>query len=148
MNFTQDFMAGNKGLQSILTTWGGIYLSGVKDSTFKMSKLKSDWNTYFTELKSLIITEEHWNHEDLSALKKLSIVSVSAGTTDHLNNGGTVIPIPVSVIDNVIIQVAAGAGQTVNNGFINFFTGGTVRSSASDTAYNLLISKGWTFNYF
>ncbi len=150
MTFVQDFMSGNKGLKKISTSSGGYYLCGYRDTTFKISRLKSDWNTYFTDLELLSISDEHWVREDISALKKLSLFTLAAATLHHTNNPATdsPVPIPVSVLDNVIIQIAAGAGQNVSNGQIFLATGGTTRSSASDAAYNQLIAKGWTINIY
>jgi hypothetical protein len=118
-------MANNRGLKGI-----NLFYS---DPTFKISRMKSDWNTYFTELKSLQLSDDHWNREDLSALTQLNtmlLFSMSA-------------TIPSTVIDNVINQVSAGAGQFVSNGLINISSGGPGRTSTSDGAVNQLKSKGW-----
>lgn len=148
MNFAQDFYANNKGLKRIFTSYGGYYLAGYRDSTFKISRLKSDWNTYFTNLETISISDEHWNRENISSLAKLSSFTLVAGTLHHTNNSSTDSPvaIPVSVLDNVIIQIAAGAGQNISNGQIFLITGGTTRSSASDAAYNQLLANGWTIS--
>ncbi len=144
-NFTQDFMANNKGLTEIFTAVLQVYRNYVIDTNFKVSLLKSNWNTYFTELSWLAISDDNWNREDLSALRKLNFVSVSARTTNHTNDptGNPVIPLPSSVIDNIIMQVSAGAGQSVINGQIYIDAGGTSRTSASDAAVAQLVSKGW-----
>jgi len=141
LGFAQDFMSNNKNLQSIFTSYG-TFLPCLTDPTFKISRLKSDWNTYFTNLKSIQINDDHWNREDLSALTQLNNVVICAGTVEHGYNG-TAVPIPSAVIDNILIQVAAGAGQYVQNGLINIIPQGTTRTSASDVAVNMLKSKGW-----
>jgi len=146
MNYVQDFMANNKGLKWIRTSIYGPYRTGYRDTTFKISRLKSNWNTYFTSLETIQINEDHWNHEDLSALKKLSTFWLLATTTSHTDvNGQALIPLSAQVIDNVINQIANGAGNAgVINGSIAFTTGGTARTSASNAAVNQLKSAGWT----
>ena len=146
LNFAQDFMQNNKNLQEIATSAAGYYSAGYRDVNFKIDKLKSDWNTFFTELRLLQISEDHWSHEDLSALKKLSNILVVATTQNHTNETASnpVVPLTGYVVDNIIIQIADGAGQTVSNGYLRIMSGGTARSAASDAAYNLLIAKGWT----
>lgn len=147
VSYQQDFMANNKNLEYIFTSYGGYYQSGYRDTTFKLTRLKSDWNTYFTKLNYLGISDEHWNRENLSGLPNLKNVGIVAGTMLHTNEniaGNGPIPIPSTVIDNVIIQIAAGSGQTVTNGGIFFRTGGTNRTTASDAAVTFLQSKGWT----
>jgi hypothetical protein len=47
------------------------------------------------------------------------------------------------VIDSIFIQIAAGAGQSVSNGAIGIFAGGSTRTSASDLAVQFLLSRGW-----
>jgi YD repeat-containing protein len=145
VSFTQDFMANNRNLQGINTTRGD-YLEGYEDSTFKLSKLKTGWNTYFTNLSSLIICDDHWNREDLTALTHLNNIYINAGNTNHSFNrtSNPQIPIPVSVVDNIINQLAAGAGQNISNGVLNLSSAGTTRSSASNTGFNTLKAKGWT----
>ena len=148
LNFAQDFMQYNKGLAEIVTTGNSYSSSGIRDLTFKISRLKSGWNTYFTELTTLSINEDHWSHENLSSLKKLSTITLVATRQNHINDISPPIPIDISVIDNLLIQVAAGSGQFVSNGTIRLITGGTSRSSASDAAYNLLLSKGWAISIY
>jgi hypothetical protein len=144
VNYTQDFMANNRNLQNINTT-RGYYLEGYEDPTFKLSRLKSDWNTYFTKLTSLIICEDHWNREDLSSLKNLNYMYIVPGNTLHSFNqtGNPLIPLPTGEIDNIINQVSAGAGQNVKNGSLYIYSAGPARSSASDAAVIQLKSKGW-----
>ena len=143
--FTQDFMQYNKNLLDIELTHGYYYVN-YYDSTFKVSTLKSDWNTYFTHLQTLLISDDQWNREDLSGLKNLSTVFLAATNQNHSSNptNNPVIPLPTNVTDSVIMQVAAGAGQTISNGTINIETGGAGRTSASQPAVNALITKGWT----
>jgi hypothetical protein len=127
VSYPQDFMAGNKGLLN-------IKIDGCGDTTFKLSRLKSDWTTYFTQLNRIAINDKGWNHEDISVIRNLrSFVLVAAGT-----------PLDSSVIDNVFIQIAAGSGQTESNGLIGILTGGSGRTPASQSAINFLLSKGWT----
>jgi len=146
LSYAQDFMKNNKGLNSIFATREDYYAAGFRDSSFKISRLKSDWNTYFTGIISIQINDEQWNREDLSALKKLSKLLVVAGNQHHSNDqtNNPVTPLPQPVVDSILIQVAAGAGQNVNNGIIKIMAGGTIRSSVSDAALALLLSKGWT----
>lgn len=142
ISYPQDFMANNKSLKSIQTRWG--YIFGVGDTTFKISRLKSDWNTYFTQLQSLSISDRDWNHENLSSLTHLNAFSLTPNDANGgISPNGPFTPLDSSVIDNVLIQIAAGAGQTVNNGAIAIVTGGSGPTSASRTAMSLLISKGW-----
>jgi hypothetical protein len=144
VSYEQDFMKNNKGLVNIYTTLG-YYRNGYRDTTFKISRLKSDWNTYFTNLRSLTINEEHWNHEDLSALTKLDSVTIVATTQDHQDDPASpLIPMTSQEIDNIINQIAAGAGRTVSNGILYLFAGGGVRTSASDAAVAWLNSKNWS----
>jgi hypothetical protein len=148
MRYAQDFMQHSKSLQAIVLSGNGYYSSGMRDSTFKISRLKSDWNTYFTSLNTLEINEEQWNHEDLSSLVNLKTFFWVADNLKHSNvNDGTnpVVPLSATYIDNAINQIAAGAGQYVYNGVINIFAGGTSRTSASDAAVATLEAKGWTF---
>jgi hypothetical protein len=141
VGYTQDFMQYNKGLDTIITYWGGV---NYQDTTFKISRLKSDWNTYFTDLQYLDIADDDWNREDLTALTNLNTVLITAGRNGLAAN--PIVPIPTGVIDNLFIQVAAGAGQRVNNGHFYVNSGGTTRSSASDAAVALLKSKGWSLS--
>jgi hypothetical protein len=143
--FAQDFMQNNKNLLDIELSHGTYYVN-YYDSTFKVSTLKSDWNTYFTQLQTLLISDNQWNREDLSGLKNLSYVFLAASNQNHSNNstGNPVIPLPTGVTDNVIMQVAAGAGRTISNGIINISTGGAGRTTASQSAINALKTKGWS----
>jgi YD repeat-containing protein len=144
IGYAQDFMQNNRGLNYIKTALHPDYISYF-DSTFKINKLKSNWNTYFTNLQSLSICDEHWNREDLTALTRLSYFVLINGNQNHSNNlsGNPPTPIPSTALDNILNQIAAGAGQFVLNGIISIETGGTSRTSASDTALNFLKSKGW-----
>lgn len=144
MSYSQDFMANNSNLQKIVTT-GGYYAEGYEDSTFKISKLKTNWNTYFTNLRTLVICDDHWNREDLTALINLSFIQIFPGNTLHSLNssGNSLIPIPTAAIDNIINQVAAGAGQNISNGSLNVYSAGPARSTASDAAVAALKAKGW-----
>jgi hypothetical protein len=126
ISYPQDFMANNKGL--II-----IQINGAGDTTFKLSRLKTDWTTYFTQLKEILLTDESWNREDLSVLKNLISFGLFAANK----------PLDSSEIDNVFIQIAAGAGQTVSNGAISISTGGSGHTSTSQAAINQLINKGW-----
>ncbi len=146
MNYAQDFMANNTGLKSIQTSIYGPYRTGYRDTTFRLSKLKSNWNTYFTNLEVVEINEDHWNHEDLSALKKLNTFWLTATTTSHQDvNGQALIPLSATVIDNVLIQIANGAvASGVKNGQIALTTGGVARTSASNTAVSQLTAAGWS----
>jgi YD repeat-containing protein len=146
LSFAQDFMQYNPGLQKIHTT-NGYYSNGIRDTTFRLSRMKSNWNTYFTGLQSLIINDDHWNREDLSALKQLNYLEVVATTQDHQDDvNSPLIPIPSATIDAILNQVAAGAGQSVSNGTIYLFTGGSARTSNSDAAVATLTAKGWTIS--
>ena len=140
LNYAQDFMKNNKGLQALSTSYGGYGSSGVRDTTFKLTLFKPDWNTYFTSLQDLQIVDDHWNREDLSALTNLNFVYISAGNHDGL---GSYIPIPYQAVDNIINQIAAGAGPNVSNGTIGIWSYGGGRSAASNASVNFLLSKGW-----
>lgn len=143
MTYAQDFMQYNKGLQAI-TTLLNTYRTGYRDTTFKISRLKSDWNTYFTQLRTLAINDDHWNREDLSALHQLNLFILSATTQNHQDDPNSpLLPIPQPVIDSIFIQIAAGAGQTVSNGTISLVTGGPTPGSAGQSAIQFLLSKGW-----
>jgi YD repeat-containing protein len=154
VSYAQDFMANNRGLNTIITTQSAIgpsyWQAGYRDTTWTISRLKSDWNTYFTELQDIEISDEHWNREDLSQLKKLKKFILVAGNIYHSNdqtvNGATnyVNSIPASVLDSILIQIDRGAGQTVTGGTIYLIAGpGTGRTSASDAAVADLRAKGW-----
>jgi len=144
MAYPQDFMQYNKGLKKIYTT-RGYYFNGIQDTAFKLSRLKSDWNTYFTQLQTLYINDDHWNREDLSALHQLTSFWLVAASQNHTDDPNSPLaPIPSSVLDSVLNQISRGAGQTVSNGVISLSAGGSLRTSASDAAVQLLLSKGWT----
>lgn len=146
VGFAQDFMANNKNLTIISTFNYGYWNEANGDSTFKISRLKSNWNTYFTQLTTLQICDRDWNHEDLTPLIHLNSVTVCAGSRNYNNvqTGNSLIPMTVSAIDNIITGVSNGAGQHISNGVINLLTAGTTRSSVSDAAVTQLKSKGWT----
>jgi len=143
-HFAQNFLQNQK-LTNITITQGDFYANSLRDTSFKLTRVKSDWNTYFTDLQRLIISEDQWNHEDLSALVNLNNVYIIATNQNHSNDptSNPIISIPSSVVDSIIIQVARGAGQNVSNGFLTIRPSGPTRTSASDAALNLLISKGW-----
>ncbi len=145
VSYAQDFMVNNRNLQSVTTT-RGYYLEGYEDLTFKITRLKSDWNTYFTGLKSLVICDDHWNRESLSSLINLNTFVLVAGNQNHSfsQSGNPLVPIPTSVIDNVFIQISKGAGRSISNGQINIYSGGTSRTTASDAAVAQLKSIGWS----
>ncbi len=146
LSYAQDFMANNRNLQTINTTNLYLYQSGYWDSTFKLTRLKSNWNTYFTHLQDIEICDAHWNREDLSALTHLSTFDLLPDNQSHSNDSTSNpnIPIPASAIDSILNQIAAGAGQNVSNGVIWILTGGgTGRTSASNAAVSALDAKGW-----
>jgi len=144
IGYPQDFLANDPGLISILTCWA-THHPGNGDSTFKFSRLKSNWNTYFTQLQYMSFSEDDWNHEDLSGLKNLYIFGMTASGQVQDDATSPLVPLDSTEIDNIIIQIAAGGGQSVKNGIINITTGGTDRTSASDAAYNYLVNnRGWT----
>jgi len=142
LNYGQDFMAGNPGLLYITTYYS---YTGYFDSTFKLSRLKSDWNIYFTHLQAITISDAHWNRENLSGLKELNHFSISPAWQNYSNSptGNSQIPLPKETVDTIFMQIAAGAGQTVTGGTIFIYSGGSGRTSSSDTAINALLSKGW-----
>jgi hypothetical protein len=146
MNYAQDFMKNDRGLNTINTTQADYYQAGYRDSTFKLTRLKSEWNTYFTQMQDLEISDEHWNREDLTALTKLQTFFLIAGNQKHSNDptNNPVVPIPALVTDNAISQIAAGAGQNISNGVIVIWSGGGGRSATSNASVNFLLSKGWT----
>jgi hypothetical protein len=145
MSYAQDFMKNNLGLNTINTTRGSYYAAGYRDTTFKLSRLKTDWNTYFVNLQGIEISDEHWNREDLTALIHLTVFGVFATNQQHSNNadGNPIVPIPTLVTDNAINQITAGSGQFNSNGVIAIYTGGTGRTSASDASVRFLMAKGW-----
>ena len=141
LTYAQDFLANDKGLTTIFTT-SGLYSPGYSDSTFKISRLKSDWNVYFTHLQNITINDDQWDREDVSALTQLSRFILNAGTVEH-GVGGTMVPIPSQVVDNILNQISAGAGRFVSNGLIGI-NSATNRTTASDAAVAQLKAKGWT----
>ncbi|HZE82675.1 MAG TPA: hypothetical protein VE035_00135 [Puia sp.] len=144
LSYAQDFMQNNKGLNYIRTS-SGYRASGYLDTSFRLSRLKSNWNTYFTGLQTLMINDDHWNREDLSALTQLNFVQIYPSTQDHQDGASSpFITIPTGVIDNILNQVAAGAGRTVQNGMLAVESAGPARSAASDTAVQTLHAMGWT----
>ncbi|MDO6433268.1 hypothetical protein Q4E93_21840 [Flavitalea sp. BT771] len=144
LSYQQDFMAGNPDLQSIQLARNN--LACYFDSTFKISRLKSDWNTWFKHLQFLSLTDAQWNREDLSGLKELNYLYIIPGRPHYSNDptGNAEIPIPQPVVDGIFNQVASGSGQSVNGGFLYISSGGSGRSSSSDTAVSTLLAKGWT----
>jgi len=148
VSYPQDFLAGDKGLNSIETFWSAWppnHRYGNGDTSFRLSRLRSDWNTYFTSLWRIWIQERDWKREDLSKLAHLSSFALTASDTDGgTEPGGPYTPLDSTEIDNVLIQIANGAGQAVSNGAIAIATGGSGRTTASNSAVNFLISKGWT----
>jgi YD repeat-containing protein len=131
VSYAQDFMQNNRGLDSITT-------QGCTDTTFKLSLLKSNWNTWFTNLFDLEIIDNQWNREDISALTNLWFFKFYSTSTDSLGANG------IPEIDNIINQIAAGAGKYRNNGIINITWPGFDRTNASLNAYQFLKPKGWT----
>lgn len=147
VNLAQDCLKNNKDLQTIATHGSSYdyYSWGCADPNFKIGVLKSDWNTYFSKLSLLSLNDHHWNREDLSGLLYLKYFSLVADNQQHNGNpvSNPIIPIPTSVIDNVINQIAAGAGKYIHNGIIYILSGGSSRSSVSDSALAKLKSMGW-----
>jgi hypothetical protein len=123
--YPQDFMKNNKGLLFIT-------MLGNADDSFKISRLKSDWNTYFTQVFQLELNDSQWNREDISALTNLGYFRFFSSST---NGAG--------VIDSIINQISAGAGQHRTNGIINITWSGFDRTSASTDGYSYLKSRGW-----
>lgn len=147
VSYPQDFLANDKGLLSIVTMWGnnpGFHAYGNGDPTFKLSRLKSDWNTYFTQLQSINIAERDWNHEDLTALTHLSVFYLVASDADGGTEvGGPYAPLDSTEIDNIFIQIDNGAGKYIRNGQISIATGGSGHTAASQASINDLLNKGW-----
>jgi hypothetical protein len=144
IGYAQDFMKNNRGLQSIYLS-RGYYYSGYRDATFKLTRLKTDWNTYFTDLRTIEINDGYWNREDLSALGHLNFFQIWADTQNHLDDvNSPLVPIPQSVVDNIISQIAAGAGKNVSYGSIYILTGDSMSSTNSTSAVQTLKAKGWT----
>jgi len=149
VSYAQDFMANNRGLKVINTT-NGYNRAGYRDSTFKLSRLKSDWNTWFTQLQDIEISDEHWDREDLSGLTHLTFFVLIAGNQNHSNNltNNPITPIPPTAVDSILNQIAAGSGQVNSNGVIVIWGyQPQFRTSASDGAFDLLKSKHWTIYY-
>jgi YD repeat-containing protein len=144
ISYPQDFMANNKGLNWLETSWG-LYISGTQDTSFRLSLLKSDWNTWFTQLQFLQFGEDQWNHEDLSALTQLHDFIIYAATQNHNTNptNNPIVPLTSSEIDTILMQLSAGAGQQVSNGVIEIYSSGTNHTAASTPAVQQLLSKGW-----
>ncbi len=124
-------MQNNKGLDS-------IYTQECSDTTFTLSSLKSNWSTWFTSLSYVAILDNQWNREDLSTLPNLSFFQLSSTSTNTIGTNG------IPVIDNIINQIYAGSGQHIRNGEINIDWPGHSQSSASQTAFQFLKSRGWT----
>lgn len=131
LNYAQDFMQNNKILDSIAT-------QGCTDTTFKISLLKSDWNTYFTNLYRLEILDNQWNRENISALTNLNDFFLQSTSTNGMGTNG------IPVLDNIINQIAAGGGQNRSGGVINITWPGFMPGSASQSSANFLLSKQWT----
>jgi hypothetical protein len=95
----------------------------------------------------MLINENDWSHEDLSSLKNLINFDLFAAGQNRNDPNSPLIPLDPAEIDNVLIQIAAGAGQVGVNGSINIVTGGSNRTGNSNAAYNLLTTqKGWSIN--
>jgi hypothetical protein len=131
VNYAQDFMQNNKGLDS-------IYTDGCSDTTFKLSLLKSNWNTWFTNLSYVAILDNQWNREDLSALTNLTYFLLISTSTNGLDAGG------IPVIDDIINQIEAGGGKNKIGGVINITWPGFTPTNASLASRQLLKSKEWT----
>jgi len=131
VNYAQDFMQNNRGLDTITTL-------GCSDTTFRLSLLKSNWNTWFTNLFDLEILDNQWNREDISALTNLWLFKFYSTSTNGIGANG------VPVIDNIINQIAAGAGKYRIGGVINITWPGFDRTPASDGAYQFLKPREWT----
>jgi hypothetical protein len=144
ISYPQNFLAKDPGLISIMTVWAAHH-PGNGDITFKLTRLKSNWNTYFTQLQYIAISEDDWNHEDLSGLTNLYIFTMTASGQVQDDPNSPLVPLDSTEIDNILIQIAAGAGPTVSNGAIGIISGGSNRTDASTAAYNYLVnSRGWT----
>jgi hypothetical protein len=148
VSFSQDFMKNNRDLAAIQTDdiTRGVYSACVLDQNFKISRLKSDWNTYFTKLTDISINEDHWNHENLSGLIRLKNFLLVATNQNHNNDptNNPLTPIGGGVIDNIILQIANGSGQYVSGGTIYIYSAGGRPSVSSINELNFLKSKGWT----
>jgi YD repeat-containing protein len=144
IGYPQDFLVNNPGLISIATNWTSHH-PGNGDSTFKLTRLKNNWNTYFTQLQSVGISEDDWNRENLSGLTNLRAFSLTASGQVQDDPNSPLVPLDSTEIDNILIQIAAGAGQNVRNGTIGLLTAGSNRTGNSDAAYNFLVNnRGWT----
>jgi YD repeat-containing protein len=131
VNYAQDFMQNNKGLDS-------IYTQECSDTTFKLNLLKSNWNTWFTNLYALEILDNQWNRDDISGLTNLKYFLLVSASTNGLGTNG------ISVLDNIINQIAAGGGKYQIGGVINITWPGFMPTSASQPAIQFLKSKEWT----
>jgi hypothetical protein len=143
-------MKNNRSLQLINMTNPSYYESGSRDSTFKLSRLKTDWNTYFTQLQQLAISDEQWNREDLSALTHLTLFFLIAGNQKHSDDetSNPIVPIPATACDSILIQIAAGSGQVNTYGQVVIYGfQPQFRTGASDAAFALLKSKHWDIYY-
>jgi YD repeat-containing protein len=144
LSYQQDFMAGNADLQSIQLARNN--LACYFDATFKISRLKSDWNTWFKHLQFLSLTDAQWNREDLSGLKELNYFYIIPARPNYSNDptNNAEIPIPQGVVDSIFNQIASGSGQSVSGGVLYISSGGSGRSASSDAAVSTLLAKGWT----
>ena len=127
-NFIQDFMRNNTNLQIINIAGSG-----------SLSKLKSNWNVFFTGITSLELDNTNWNQEDISALVHLNNFELSDDTLS---------PLTPTILDNIFNQIAAGSAKFIQGGFCGFDTGNyaTLRNtSASYTAVTFLRSQNWIF---
>ena len=146
MGYAQDFMAADTNLAVIRTANGSYYTQGFSDTTFKLSRMKSNWTTYFTKLNALAICEDQWSHEDLSVLPNLVYFNLIASNLNHSNSssGNAVVYISPSEIDTIFNQIDAGSGQHISGGTIIIQSGSTWHTSASAAAVAHLLSRGWT----
>ncbi|GGA92009.1 hypothetical protein GCM10011511_14260 [Puia dinghuensis] len=146
MRYAQDFLAADTNLTTIRAANGSYYTQGYADTTFTLSRLKSNWNTYFTKLTAIAICEDQWNHEDLSVIPNLSYFNLVAANQYHSNvpGGNPIIPLASGEIDTIFNQIAAGSGQHISGGFIVIHSGGSTYTSQGVSALNYLKSKGWT----
>lgn len=126
--YSPDFMQYNVNLEKVDLT-----------DTMSMKRLKSDWNTYFLNLDTLIFeTGVAYGFENLTLLKNLRYF--------NYNNNRYNVTVTTQEIDNIINQINAGAGQFLINGFIYINAHTASRSSASDASVNALKTRGWYIN--
>ncbi len=146
MGYAQDFLAADTNLATIRTANGSYYTQGYSDTTFKLSRIKSNWTTYFTKLNAIAICEDQWSHEDLSVIPNLVYFNLIATNQNHSNNpgGNSVVYIAPSEIDTIFNQIYAGSGQHISGGTIIIQSGSTTHTSASQVAIDYLKSKNWT----